>query len=396
MNRIISKTTKGLIALIVIICVSGCSPEEKIRKDLDEKVEHFKNTHPNYSFSETSYYFYNIEDNVNYLADERVRKFAFDYVTYKVFKEEAQNKYQTRDISYYDSLATDSENRILKILPKVGSTNVGGIWVICEINYSEYYRGNCTNRRLYLYSSDGEFLLYENGIQFDEEDFEQLLWLTNTNINTTAQSDYNMIRNLIIAFVVVLSIFVIYWIYKRKEPQRIQKKQLEEERKQALNMQRKKAAEENWKRWKEELANRAIKYGELTKQVSIDSEEKNSIFIYESSKTIFIKNQKFSFSDILSCNIEKVLLKRGTETHTTTPDKYEMAQEQALWGMGKKYNVKSTTVVSYNPDQYQYVVYIGIRSISNPQIRITFNKQSAAYEVKNIFDVIMNMSNDTQ
>ena len=114
--------------------------------------------------------------------------------------------------------------------------------------------------------------------------------------------------------------------------------------------------------------------------------------VLEATKTIFIKNKKYSFSDILSCNVEQVLFKKGTETHVTTPDKIEMASEQALWGMGKKYNVKTTTVVTTTPDQYKYVVYIGIRSISDPQIQISFDKQTKANEIKNLMIAIMEIS----
>ena len=380
-------------AFAIILCMVGCSPEEKIQDDLEDKVEQFKAAHSNYIFKEARTYIYNINGNTNNLADKNVRELAFDYATNIAFSEESKQNFETRQASYYDSLAHAGKDSLQRILPTVNNAPSGGIWVFHEIVYSLYYgSGNFANRRVYLYSCDGEKLIYENDVRFEDYEFANLLRISNTNVSTTAQDDYEIIRGLIIAFIVALIIGLFYWNYKRKEPQRIKKEQEDDEHRRIQEIQRKQATEERWKRWRMELDKRSEEYGELTKQVSIDADEKNSIFIYEATKTIFIKNKKYSFSDILSCNVEQVLFKKGTETHVTTPDKIEMASEQALWGLGKKYNVKTTTVVTTTPDQYKYVVYIGIRSISDPQIQISFDKQTKANEIKNLMIAIMEIS----
>ena len=140
------------------------------------------------------------------------------------------------------------------------------------------------------------------------------------------------------------------------------------------------------------LEDRAKSYGCLTKQISIGGIKENNIYVYEESRTIFILGNKYIFSDIVSCNIEKYLRRKGKTTQTTTPDKFEMAEQQVLWGMGKKYNVKSTTRIEHTPDIYGYTVYIGINSISHPQIQFSLSSIDVANEICNLINVIVNIS----
>lgn len=163
----------------------------------------------------------------------------------------------------------------------------------------------------------------------------------------------------------------------------------------------KKAEEERKKRVKEMLAQeerkklerqtlldeREREFGILTKEIRIDRDK--YIHVYEGGKTIFILEQAYKFEDILTCSIEKVLVKKGTTTQITTPDRREMAEQQVLWGMGQKYNVKSTTQIRTTPDEYKYVVYIGVNSISNPQISLTTKSHYIANEICSLINVII-------
>lgn len=187
---------------------------------------------------------------------------------------------------------------------------------------------------------------------------------------------------LVISF--VISVFYIRFSGLKEEEQA---KKIERE-------QRRKEQEE--KRIQEEndfanlLEQRVKEYGCLTKRISIVSGKENDIFVYEESKTIFIMGKKYMFNDILSCNIEKKLYTKGRTTHITTPDKDEMLMQEVLYGMGKKYNVKTTTTVVSSPDTYKYIVYIGVNSISSPQIQIALFSSSVANEVNNLMNVIIN------
>ena len=58
--------------------------------------------------------------------------------------------------------------------------------------------------------------------------------------------------------------------------------------------------------------------------------------------------------------------------------------------MGKKYNVKTTTHVEKTPDVYNYIVYIGVNSISDSQIELKTSFLDIANKVKSLMDVIIN------
>lgn len=175
-------------------------------------------------------------------------------------------------------------------------------------------------------------------------------------------------------------------ISDKKEIEKIEKaaeqKRLEEER--AKTKAREQAE------WENILKEREQKFGSLTTSMAIGYDRKNYIYVYEESKVIFIKGRELTFKDILSCTVEKNLCRKGVTTYTTTPDKGEMAMEELLWGMGKKYNVKTTTHVEKTPDVYNYIVYIGVNSISDPQIELKTSFLDIANKVKSLMDVIIN------
>ena len=150
-----------------------------------------------------------------------------------------------------------------------------------------------------------------------------------------------------------------------------------------------KAQREKEAEWKLIMDEKIREFGNLTKELDLRGKREDNIFVFEETQTIFLMGKKYTFKDILSCSIEKVLVKKGTTTHVTTPDSGQMAREQILWGMGKSYNVKSTTTVKTTPDVYKYLVYIGMKNISEPQLTISVSSVSLAHEVNNLMNVII-------
>lgn len=171
----------------------------------------------------------------------------------------------------------------------------------------------------------------------------------------------------------------VYEIEERSEANRIRKERKEAKLKAQLE-------------WDSLLESRRNKYGILTKQIDLRGNKNDNIFVYEEGRVLFIQGDKYSFKDILSCSVEKLLVTKGKTTYTTTPDKGEMAREQVLWGMGQSYNVKSTTQAVTTPDVYKYVIYIGINSISSPQIQLSVSSSSLANEINNLMNVIINVA----
>ena len=162
---------------------------------------------------------------------------------------------------------------------------------------------------------------------------------------------------IIIVWVIASSfVFLIFYTRFSSRKEEEQAKEIERERRRK-EQEEKRIQEEN--DFANLLEQRVKEYGCLTKRISIStfSGKENDIFVYEESKTIFIMGKKYMFNDILSCNIEKQLYAKGRTTHITTPDKGEMATQEFLYGMGKKYNVKTTTTVVSSPDTYKYIVY---------------------------------------
>ena len=60
--------------------------------------------------------------------------------------------------------------------------------------------------------------------------------------------------------------------------------------------------------------------------------------------------------------------------------------------MGKSYNVKSTSTTQSTPDRYRFVIYIGINSIDNPQVKITRYSMEDAKKIENIMQTIIHYS----
>lgn len=167
----------------------------------------------------------------------------------------------------------------------------------------------------------------------------------------------------------------------------LKKKKLKEE---AEKQQREKDKEDQRKQaWEKEKSIRLEQYGDLTKEIKISSDPQYDIYVYEKSNTIFIHNEKFLFSDIISCEVEKQIRKKGVVTQVSTPNKSEMATQELLYGMGKKYNVKTTTVAHSSLDEFRYVICIGLRSISKPMISFSTNYSTRANEVKTLMDAII-------
>lgn len=140
-------------------------------------------------------------------------------------------------------------------------------------------------------------------------------------------------------------------------------------------------------------AERVAQYGVPTKIFDIYLNPLRNVAIYEPLKIIFINGSKYDFSRILSCRLEtKTRVTKGAETHISKPDSGDMAMEQLLWGMGKKYNVKTETKVIKEPDKisHTYIVYIGVDDISTPQQKITLYSSDRANELLSVMNIIIN------
>lgn len=167
---------------------------------------------------------------------------------------------------------------------------------------------------------------------------------------------------------------------ERAEKERIIQAQVEEKAKEQAEIQ---------SMWAERVA----QYGEPTKIFDIYLNPLRNVAIYEPLKIIFINGSKYDFSNIVSCRLEtKTRVTKGAETHISKPDSGDMAMEQLLWGMGKKYNVKTETKVIKEPDKisHTYIVYIGVDDISTPQQKITLYSSDRANELLSVMNIIIN------
>lgn len=204
----------------------------------------------------------------------------------------------------------------------------------------------------------------------------------------------------IVVFILLLGICISLFSYiKRKSNEYEQRLELEakakeeaklEAEKAKLNAERQKAKEQAniQMMWAERIA----QFGEPTKIVDIYSNPLRNVAIYEPLKIIFINGTKYNFSDILSCRLEtKTKVTKGKETHISKPDSGEMAVEQLLYGMGKKYNVKTQTEIFKEPDKisYTYFAYIGVNDISNPMQKLTFYSSERANELISLINIII-------
>lgn len=411
-----------LLLLTFLPIFSSCSsPEDEIRKEMKMQKEKFLSSNSDYSIDESEVYIHNVGENPNYLANDEVQKIAFNYATCIGEAERSRNKAErlrnstksdrdwninwSREAKQYDHNAEQSDstaNIYKEQLEKIDFTKIsasqGGIWVIQEITYKEYlykcFAGPYVKRYLYLFSADGKKTLYSNEINFNDNVLVELLDMTNTIIEYDAESNFNTKKYMTIGLIVLFFIIIIVVCYKRGAPKRkaIKERKLKEE---SERQQRIKEKEEQRKQaWEKEKSIRVEQYGELTKVIKISSDPQDDIYVYENSNTIFIHNEKYLFSDIISCEVEKQIRKKGVVTQVSTPNKSEMSTQELLYGMGKKYNVKTTTVVHSSPDEYRYVICIGLRSISKPMISFSTNHSTRANEVKTLINAII--SNNKQ
>lgn len=383
------------VAIMFISMFTSCvSPEERIREKMNYETEYFIKSHQYYHSNGSEVSIYNVANNVNYLAHDDLRKMVISCAN---------------DCCFWGKSFKANED-MLKLLSKLkkntSENKIGGIWVYHEIGYKEYiykhtYSGPYVKRKLYLFSEDGENVLWSSAIHFDDGTFRDLLNITNTHYDFEAEAKYktkmNKITTLVVLVCILLLILLIVWNNKRKEPiRRAQEEAIAKAKKEQEEAKLKKEQE-----WKNLLDKRAEIYGNLTKHIAVNYNEKESdIYVYEESKTIFILGKQYTFSDILSCRIETIC-KRGKPTSyttTTTPDKGEMALQQLLYGSGQKYNVKShsETHVKTTPDTYIYKVYIGVKSISEPQIVITKYLSDKANEINSLINVIIDSNKQVQ
>lgn len=415
---------KSLLCIIPLMSIftSCLSPEEKIKEDIEYKTEAFRNSDSDYFVQDSKVYIYNTANNINYLANENIRNLAISYANNlgrAEYNRKQAQKYRTStkfDKDYnpnwfeeakiaektaeeHQRYANKNKTELLQLKDSLKINNVGGIWVYHEITYKEYvyryYAGPYVRRTLYLFSEDGERILWSNQIDFYNDTFLSLLSITNTRYDNSSESTFQFVRAFCIAIIVALFIALIVWGYKREEAIRNAKKEKDKAEKLQIEKEREEVRLKAQKEWENLLEERIKVYGGLTKQINIGYKRENNIYVYEESKTIFIMGKKYMFKEIISCNIEKCLYRKGRTTQTTTPDKFEMAEQQVLWGMGQKYNVKSTTRIEQSPDIYRYIVYIGINSISTPQIQFTLSSIDVANEINNLINVIIALNNNS-
>lgn len=415
---------KSLLCIIPLMSIftSCLSPEEKIKEDIEYKTEAFRNSDSDYFVQDSKVYIYNTANNINYLANENIRNLAISYANNlgrAEYNRKQAQKYRTStkfDKDYnpnwfeeakiaektaeeHQRYANKNKTELLQLKDSLKINNVGGIWVYHEITYKEYvyryYAGPYVRRTLYLFSEDGERILWSNQIDFYNDTFLSLLSITNTRYDNNSESTFQFVRAFCIAIIVALFIALIVWGYKREEAIRNAKKEKDKAEKLQIEKEREEVRLKAQKEWENLLEERIKVYGGLTKQINIGYKRENNIYVYEESKTIFIMGKKYMFKEIISCNIEKSLYRKGRTTQTTTPDKFEMAEQQVLWGMGQKYNVKSTTRIEQSPDIYKYIVYIGINSISTPQIQFTLSSIDVANEINNLINVIIALNNNS-
>lgn len=376
------------------------------------ETENFSRSDSDYSVQGSKVYVYNTANNINYLANENILDLAVLYGNnlgrVKYNKDQASNyrygiggnlnlaRGLESDAEYFESESDKNKTELLHLLDSLNINNVGGIWAFNEIKYKKYiYRcfgGPYVRRKLYLFSKSGDSKLLSREIDFDNDIFSSILSLTNTQYDNDSELIYEYVRKFSITFLVALFFAFLVWCYKRDNAKRKAKEEKDKAEMERIAKEREDARLKAQKDWEKLLEGRAKSYGCLTKQISIGGIKENNIYVYEESRTIFILGNKYIFSDIVSCNIEKYLRRKGKTTQTTTPDKFEMAEQQVLWGMGKKYNVKSTTRIEHTPDIYGYTVYIGINSISHPQIQFSLSSIDVANEICNLINVIVNIS----
>jgi|MucameStandDraft_1065616.scaffolds.fasta_scaffold32040_2 hypothetical protein len=195
----------------------------------------------------------------------------------------------------------------------------------------------------------------------------------------------------VLVFVVGLISFAVS-SYKDASKRRYEREQEMERLQIAKNEQLKAEKIKEQAKVQSQWVERVAQYGEPTILFEIYSNPNRNIAVYEPFSIVFINEKKYDFKDILSCRIETITkVKKGAEIHITKPDSADMAMEQLLWGMGKKYNVKSTTQVIREDDKVAktYIVYIGVNDIAEPQHKVTFYSSENANKLLSTINVII-------
>lgn len=111
------------------------------------------------------------------------------------------------------------------------------------------------------------------------------------------------------------------------------------------------------------------------------------ISVHEQAKTVVINGWEYKFGEIIECHLEQ----QGNTTYVSTPDRFQMAEQQFLYGMGQKYNVRTQTQEFRLPSK----VCITVNRISNPLIVITPSDQQKALEINSLINVIILNNNHT-
>lgn len=203
--------------VFAIIFTSCTTPEERIREKMKSATEYFIKSNSDYHSDGSKVNIYNVSNNINYLADDSIREFAISYANSCIYANQDE---------YYEKIAEENKSKLLSLLNKTISKNkTGGIWVYHEINYKEYiyyrtYAGPYVKRTLYLFSENGDQILWSSKIHFHNDIFLNILDITNTHYDINAESKYKNKRNGLMAFVIFLSILsfilLIIWDNKRK------------------------------------------------------------------------------------------------------------------------------------------------------------------------------------
>lgn len=170
-------------------------------------------------------------------------------------------------------------------------------------------------------------------------------------------------------------IIIIVFVAIRVIAQIISDNQAKEYQKQRNDNRRNASLESPVRKNKLGAYSKSIVYEELSRPGQF-----GNIFVYSDAKTIVICGREYKFDEIVECHLES----QGA-TYVTTPDRYEMAREQFLYGMGQKYNVRTQTQVYNNPDK----VCITINRFSNSLITITPADQQKALEINSLVNVII-------
>ncbi len=209
---------KFFFSIIIAIVLTGCSsPAEKINKALQEKDRSFISSDSDYKYDDSKSYFYIVEG-ANPLADESLRKAAFEYanakglarynndMAYSVrntyddnfklapnwYEEEKRYKQQAES---YEADAQYLEQKLKDLIKSQNYTSSnGGIWVYHKLSYKEYiynsFAGPYKKEEVFLYSDNGEQEIWSEQIQFTENQLSEILNMTGAKFTVQRSRDY--------------------------------------------------------------------------------------------------------------------------------------------------------------------------------------------------------------